>query len=38
VLMKSLDQGSQSTEFWQLHHFPSTYKTCAAHRRLCSRT
>ncbi|KFP37384.1 hypothetical protein N324_06494, partial [Chlamydotis macqueenii] len=36
-LMKSLDQGSQSTEFWQLQHFPSTQKMCAALRRLYSR-
>ncbi|KFP55666.1 hypothetical protein N323_08673, partial [Cathartes aura] len=37
-LMKTLDQGSQSTELWQLQHFPSTWKTHVAHRRLCSRT
>ncbi|KFR11205.1 hypothetical protein N306_15363, partial [Opisthocomus hoazin] len=37
ILMKSSHQGSQSTEFWQLQHFPKTRKTCTAHRRLCSK-
>ncbi|KFO14952.1 hypothetical protein N312_04749, partial [Balearica regulorum gibbericeps] len=37
ILTKSLDPGSQSTEFWQLQHFQSTKKRHAAHRRLCSR-